>query len=134
MALAVLHRPGVHAVHVPWVRWARPRVAALPDLGLLWALVAEDTFKPAFLMPPPSTRLPELDAELRRVRATPSDQVRANTERLVPRSALVRELVDDPRRGLRRVADGLRMVYDAVIAPHWSRMSRLLDADIAHRA
>ncbi|GAA2600751.1 DUF5937 family protein [Dactylosporangium fulvum] len=133
-ALRVLRQPGVHAVHVPWVRWARPRVTALPDLALLRALVAHDRYTPAFLIPPPSTRLPDLDAELRRIRATPTALVHRNIERLMPRSTLIRTLHDDPRGGLRRVAEALRHLYDAIVAPHWPRISRVLEADITHRA
>lgn len=132
MALAALMRPGVHAVHLPWARWARPRIAGVEGLPLLRALVGRDGFKPGFLMPAPATRMPDLAEELRAVRATPVADARADTARLPSR--LARDFHADPRAGLRLVADALRECHDRVVAPHWDRMARLLDADIAARA
>jgi hypothetical protein len=134
MALNVLRQPGVHAVHLPWVRWARPRLSGLPDLDLLRALVADDRVKPAFLMPAPDARLPDLAEELRRVRATPSRQVRENLAGLARRDGPVAELAHAPRAGLRRVASALQACFDALIAPHWTRMVHVLEADIGYRA
>lgn len=132
MALAVLIRPGVHAVHLPWARWARPRLAGVEHLPLLQALVGRDGFKPGFLMPAPTTRMPDIDAELHTVRSTPPADVRDGTARLG--STPARRFHDDPGAGLPLVVDALRRCHDLVIAPHWDRMVRLLDADIAFRA
>jgi DNA-binding transcriptional ArsR family regulator len=132
MALAALIRPGVHAVHLPWVRWAGPRLSTVEHLPLLRALVGRDGFKPGFLMPAPTSRLPDMDEELRTVRSTSPADARDDTARLT--SALAREFHADPRAGLPLVAAALRQCYDLVVAPHWDRMVRLLDADIAARA
>lgn len=132
MALAALARPGVHAVHLPWARWARPRLATVDTLPLLQALVSRDGFKPGFLMPAPAARMPDLDDELRTVRSTRPADAREETARLTSRPA--RQFHDDPRAGLPLVVDALRRCYDLVIAPHWDRMVRVLDADIAFRA
>jgi DNA-binding transcriptional ArsR family regulator len=132
MALAVLARPGVHAVHLPWARWARPRLATVDNLPLLRALVSRDGFKPGFLMPAPAARMPDMTDELRRVRSTKVADARAETATLTSR--LARQFHEDPRAGLPLVVDALRRCYDLVIAPHWDRMVRLLDADIAFRA
>jgi hypothetical protein len=128
MALDVLRRPGVHAVHLPWARWARPRLTGVPDLDLLLPLVSHDVIKPGFLIPAPDARMPDLDGELRRIRATPTRLVRAEISRLAGAQPA------DPRAWLSRVAGALRRCHDAVIAPHWSRIARVLEADIAHRA
>jgi DNA-binding transcriptional ArsR family regulator len=132
MALAALVRPGVHAVHLPWARWARPRLATVDNLPLLQALISRDGFKPGFLMPAPAARMPDMDDELRTVRSTSPADARDDTARLSSR--LARQFHDDPRAGLPLVVDALRRCYDLVIAPHWDRMVRLLDADIAFRA
>lgn len=134
MALDVLRRPGVHAVHLPWARWARPRLAGLPGLDLLLALVSDDQIKPAFMMPPPDARMPDLDAELRRVRATPTVQVRESLELLTHRTGPMQSLYADPRRHLGPLTDSLRRCHELVVLPHWPRMVRLLEADIGHRA
>jgi DNA-binding transcriptional ArsR family regulator len=110
MALAALTRPGVHAVHLPWARWARPRLAGVPDLKLVLGLVSHDTQKPAYLLPPPDVRMPSIDTELRRVRASKGH-----------------ERID-------RVATALRACFEIAIEPHWDRMAHLLEADIAYRA
>jgi DNA-binding transcriptional ArsR family regulator len=132
MALAALIRPGVHAVHLPWARWARPRLQAVDNLDLLTALVGRENYKPGFLMPAPATRMPDLDTELRKVRATPPAYAAEATHPLPGR--LARRFHDDPRTGLPKVTDALRHTYELVVAPHWDRMTRLLDADIAYRA
>jgi DNA-binding transcriptional ArsR family regulator len=132
MALGVLARPGVHAVHLPWARWARPRLATVEHLPLLRALVGRDGFTPGFLVPAPTSRMPDLDAELRAVRSTSPADARAGTARLTSKPA--RRFRDDPRAGLPHVVDALRRCHDLVIAPYWERMVRLLDADIAFRA
>ncbi|GIH11744.1 transcriptional regulator [Rhizocola hellebori] len=110
MALAILTRPGVHAVHVPWLNWARPRLEGVDDLKLVLRLVSHDTIKPAYLIPPPDARMPTLEAELRRVLAS-----KAHPQ-------------------LDRIVAALRQCFRAAIEPHWERITRLLEADIAYRA
>jgi DNA-binding transcriptional ArsR family regulator len=132
MALAVLGRPGVHAVHLPWATWARPRLAGVPGLPLLNALTGHATLKPAFLIPPPDSRMPDLDTELKRVRATPAARARDHVFALT--GPLVRSFEADPRAALPAVAESLRLVHNRIVAPHWTRMVRVLEADIARRA
>ncbi|MCE6993674.1 helix-turn-helix domain-containing protein [Saccharothrix sp. S26] len=101
MAVDGLRTPGAHAVHLPWVRWARDRVADIPGLDTLLARL-EGPAKPADLMPVPDVRMPDLDTELRQV-APPE-------------------------------ADIIRRCHDLLIAPHWKRITTVLEADIATRA
>jgi DNA-binding transcriptional ArsR family regulator len=132
MALAVLGRPGVHAVHLPWAAWARPRLAGVPGLPLLAALTGHPTLKPAFLMPPPDSRMPDLDTELKRVRGTPAARARDQVAFLS--GPLIRAFEADPRAALATVAESLRLVHKRIVAPHWARTARVLEADIARRA
>jgi len=132
MALAVLGRPGVHAVHLPWARWARPRLAGVPGLPLLNALTGHPTLKPAFLLPPPDSRLPDLETELKRVRRTPAARAREHVASLT--GPAVRAFEADPRAALPAVAESLRLVHKRIVEPHWNRMVRVLEADIARRA
>lgn len=138
LAVDALGRPGAHAVHQPWLSWAKPRLRELPDLlpglGLLLGLLDHES-KPSYLMPIPDDRMPELDAELRRLRSTPSAQVQRDLDRR--RKTLpppLRALRAEPRAGLARLVATIRAVHDTLIAPHWPRMVRLLEADIAVRA
>ena len=138
-ALGTLADPGRQALHLPWVRWAQRRIADLaPDLTLLHTLMSSPTRRlPAFIMPPPSTRLPTADTELDEVRRTPAREVRISLDRLFPRrraDSFVDDLYANPRRQLPRVVGQLRAAHDALIAPHWSRIAATLDADVLHRS
>ncbi|MEV0272138.1 DUF5937 family protein [Hamadaea sp. NPDC050747] len=133
-ALAALQRPGVHAVHLPWTRWARPRLPAGPGVDLLLDLVANDRFKPGFLLPAPDVRLPALSDELRRIKAVSASRVREELRTLHVDTPRTRRLAERPREGVRLAADALEACYEALIAPHWTRMRRVLEADIAYRA
>lgn len=134
MALAALQRPGIHAVHLPWARWAKARLPQVPGLRLLLDLAGNDLAKPSFLLPPPDDRLPPLSHELRRIIATSPTRVREELATLRVDTRSTRGLADDPRRGLRDAADALAACYRDLIAPHWTRMQRLLEADIVYRA
>src|SRR4051812_14532066 len=73
--VATLRDPAGAALHLPWVRAARERVRDL-DLRMLDALVPHGPYKPDFISPPPDSPLPDVFAEIERVRATPPRQVR----------------------------------------------------------
>jgi Helix-turn-helix domain/Family of unknown function (DUF5937) len=133
-ALAALHRPGVHAVHLPWARWARPRLPDHPGVRLLLDLVAGHRPKPSFLLPAPDTRLPALSDEVRRIKAVTDSRVREELRTMKLDTPRTRRLGEHPREGLRTAADALVACYEALIAPHWTRMQRVLEADIAYRA
>ncbi|MEJ2856284.1 MULTISPECIES: ArsR/SmtB family transcription factor [unclassified Saccharothrix] len=75
MAVDGLRVPGAHAVHLPWVSWARERAAAIPDLDVVLDLMA-GRVKPAVLMPVPDVRMPDLEAELTGVPARVAEVVR----------------------------------------------------------
>src|ERR1700730_1609547 len=127
------------AVNAPWVRWARSelgwRALRLPRL---WPLIVNGlpTF-PEFLVPAPESRMPELGAELARLRAAPAEAVRASLHRVWeghpwPESA--RELAARPRESLAEIAAEIDECYHRLIAPHWERIRPVLEADIAYRA
>ncbi|WP_191837334.1 ArsR/SmtB family transcription factor [Catellatospora chokoriensis] len=135
MALDALLRPGVHAVHLPWVEQVRWVLQDVPHLRLLADLLHDDMVKPSFLLPPPDSRLPELEHELRRIASTPSSRVRAEIAGLHrARLGPLRQLAADPRTGLRAVVEALRACHTELVAPYWTRVRRVLEADITHRA
>ena len=134
MAVGVLREPGAHAVHLPWVRWARPQLDQIPETALVGTFFNRHR-KPGFLLPVPDIRMPSLEDELRRIRATPPDQVRTFFNRNSPSMGKFhRALYDDPPEGLARLSDALQSLYDLLIAPYWPRLLGVLEADIAHRA
>ncbi|GIH20474.1 ArsR family transcriptional regulator [Rugosimonospora africana] len=137
-AARLLLASGTHAVHLSWIRWARAELARDPiDLGLIAAMFARPHVRPHFLTPAPDTRMPDFDDELDELRRTRAADVRASMTRTFGRPgdlpAPLRPLYDDPDRELPRLADDLRSLWTRLIAPHWPRIARVLDADIAHR-
>jgi helix-turn-helix protein/uncharacterized protein DUF5937 len=137
MAWSALRAPGESAIHVQWTSWARNRLGDIPDVKLLDALTAYRA-KPSSLMPPPDARMPDMAGELRRIRAASPRLIRADIDFLtrhdVRPSRVLRDIHADPDAYLPRIVAALSAAYDALIEPHWARMVRVLDADIAHRA
>jgi DNA-binding transcriptional ArsR family regulator len=138
-SVATLRDPAGASLHLPWVRAARDRVAAAPalDLRMLEALVPPYGYAPDFINPPPDSPLPDVEAEIERVRAMPARQVRreiglAYEDRLLPE--VLRPLVEEPRRGLSELADLVSAYWARAIAPFWPEILAVLEDDIAHRA
>ncbi|NUP50778.1 MAG: winged helix-turn-helix transcriptional regulator [Catenulispora sp.] len=133
-AVDVLQVPGKHAVHLPWVRWARPLVARVPGIELLAGFVGRDV-RPGVLVPVPDVHMPTLEDELDAIRCADPERVRKYFDNNEPPSdRFQREFYDDPAAGLARLADVLRRVFDVLVAPHWPRILGVLEADIAYRA
>src|SRR6266516_2698594 len=127
------------AVNAPWVRWARRELGERPlRLPRLWPLIVNGLpIYPEFLVPAPEVRMPELGAELARLRATSAVAVRASLHRVWerhpwPESA--RELAARPRESLAEIAAEIGECHDRLIAPHWERIRPVLEADISYRA
>jgi biotin operon repressor len=134
-SLRVLDDPTGHTMHLPWYRDVARRAPQL-ELGLLRALVPGNGYSPDFISPPPDSPLPDLEAELARVAATPPDRVRAEIAELFGSNPppVVAELLADPGAGLQTVVAQLRRWFDVALAAHWPRIRALLQADISHRA
>src|SRR4051794_39998142 len=115
-SVAALRDPARYSLHLPWVRAARVRTQGL-DLAPLEALVGlPNPYTPDFISPPPDSPLPEVAAEIERVARTPAAQVRQELEWRFGRGgppAALRPLLDDPRRGLRALADLLAAYWEA---------------------
>jgi Family of unknown function (DUF5937)/Bacterial regulatory protein, arsR family len=106
------------------------------DLAPLADLVPVPTrVLPGFLAPTPVGPLPDLHAELARLRAVPADVVRADLDGWSgPPAATVAALRDDPAAGLDRLAAVVAAYWDLALAPYWPRLRGLLEGDVAHRA
>jgi DNA-binding transcriptional ArsR family regulator len=131
-----LRDPDRYVVHRPWARWARRRTAHL-DLGLLdVATPVRRPFYPVFIGPPPRAPHAQVHAELERVLRTPPGQVAAEVARAYPQGvpAAGRLLVEDPARGLELLVGQMRALWDAALAPWWTRIAAVLESEIAGRA
>ena len=138
-AILLLARPSPPAVNLPWLRWARAQLARRPlRMPRAWPLIVNGlSTYPEFLVPAPSVRAPELDAELARLCATPAEPVRASLRRVFedhpwPDSAT--ELFERPAESLAEIAAELADCHDRLVRPHWERIRPVLEADIAYRA
>ena len=135
-SLDVLRDPARHAMHEPWVRSARERLAGL-DLSLLEAVAPSSGYRPDFIHPPPDRPRAGFASELARVGATPAAQVArdlrwAYEDRPLPPAARI--LVDAPRRGLERLTELMAAYWRRAIEPVWPVIRTALEADIAYRA
>jgi DNA-binding transcriptional ArsR family regulator len=132
-SVAALRDPASASLHLPWVRAARERLGDF-DLSLLWALVPHVGYTPDFIAPPPASPLPDVWAEIERVRATPLRQVRWELGQAYP-DGLPDVLQFLPsRRGLSTLADHIAEYWTRAMAPVWEQVLAVLEDDIAARA
>ncbi|MFJ7126219.1 DUF5937 family protein [Streptomyces sp. NPDC098101] len=136
-----LLRSGVaDPLHRRWLDQVRPRVTAAGlDRGWLSDLIpAAAGYVPDFLNPTPPGPAPTLAEELAAVAATTPERVRRDLEHLRRHegrlTGRLRTLHADPRRGLERLAEEIEAYWELALAPYWSRVRALLDADVRHRA
>ncbi len=135
-SLQALRDPSRAALHLPWLRSISGRLDGL-DLRPVIALVPSQGYTPDFLTPPPEGPLGDIDAELARVRATPTKTIvdEMTVFRRANRAARIADpWLEHPRRHLKKTADTLEAFWQRALAPRWPRIRALLDADLAHRA
>ena len=119
-SLRVLDDPTGHTMHLPWYRDVAEHATRF-DLGLLRALVPANGYAPDFISPPPDSPLPDLDADLARVAATPPDRVHAEIAELCGSDPppVLAGLLADPAAGLQTVVAQLRRWFDIALNDHW---------------
>jgi len=135
-SLRVLQTPAPDAVHFPWVEDVRTKFEHLPEARLLRAIVPPGHYIPDFLTPPPSTALPQLDAELDKVVATPAAVLRRDLKHAYPNGLpeVLVAVARNPSGGLRSIAEALNAYWDCAIAGTWPALRDLLQSDIVHRS
>ncbi|TDB86994.1 ArsR family transcriptional regulator [Actinomadura sp. KC216] len=134
-SLRVLADPSGHALHLPWVHAVRPRLRGL-GIEPLREVVPPAGYYPDFLTPPPVGPLPDLDAELDIVRATPPEAVAAEllfTEGGAPPSRTRLLMAADPERTLQTLVDLLERYWAVAVEPFWPRIRDLLEGDVLRR-
>jgi DNA-binding transcriptional ArsR family regulator len=135
-ATYVVRRPDLFPVHRRWTAWARPRVEDL-DLSLLYAVSPFGaSYWPNFDAPPPTKPHPDIGEEIERVAASPHREVVRDIELTYPAGPPpdAQPFIDDPATALQGLANQMRVFWDAVIGPHWKRVTAILEAEIALRA
>ncbi len=129
-SLWALRWPERYVLHLPWVKRTRDLLAHLDpaDVTVLNGLVGtHHGWLPDFLAPRPVTPLPDIATELDQVRRTApakaASDIRAVNEGKLPR-------LGNPAS----IASVLERYWQLAIAPHWTRMQALLEADMLYRA
>ncbi|GAA2781885.1 DUF5937 family protein [Kitasatospora paracochleata] len=130
-SLRTLHADGVRPLHRRWVARTRPR---LSGVGLLTELVPPHGYAPDFLTPPPAAPAPTLDAELAALARTDHTRLRADLDRLPHLGPAARRLYEDPADGLPRLIEEIRTYWGIALAPHWTRLRAVLEADVLHQS
>ncbi|MFD5226453.1 DUF5937 family protein [Microbacterium sp. NPDC058342] len=136
-AVRALLRPAQHPLHWGWLREAHDR---MPDgaFGLLADLVGADGYLPDFLTTAPRWDLTP-EAELAALRDAEVLGMRVDLSKMVLRStgarqASLRRMQAHPERARELIAEAWERVWDAVLAPIWPQLERILRADIAVRS
>ncbi|GLY77895.1 ArsR family transcriptional regulator [Actinoallomurus iriomotensis] len=134
MSLRTPLLPTYFVLQMPWWRRVEKDVAHL-DMRPLASLVGVRRWVPDFLTPRPEVPVPDFEDELEIVRRTPPEKVaadirRAHAGRPVP--SILR--LDEPARLRDRLADLLREYWETALAPYWTRMRGVLEADMLYRA
>lgn len=137
----VLNRPGLYPVHGPWFDQVRPRLAAAGLLtGSLSQLFHAQTYVPDFLTPAPATSSPTLQDGLAAIQATPDDHLLADLDlyaEKVPNGAIppfAERLRTHREQALCELSKDIEHYFEIALAPYWSRIRTLLEADVYHRA
>lgn len=113
-----------------WRRRARGLLT--PEARLALSLIPGVGFSPSFLAPPDTGAPGKL---LEGVRSTPREEIRSEMARLAesqPLPAWAGSLADDAEL-FARVNDGIRDLYDVLLAPYWNRVTDVFRADRAIR-
>ncbi|WP_295014807.1 DUF5937 family protein [uncultured Microbacterium sp.] len=136
-AVRVLLRPAQYPLAWGWLRQARERLPREP-FAVLAQVVGADGYLPDFLTTTARWDLTP-DEELAALRAAPLAGVRLDLGKRVARSTGreregLRAMQDHPIRARALVADAWEAVWDAVLAPVWPELERILRADIAVRS
>jgi len=134
-SLRALRDPAARQMYQSWRSAVYRRLGGV-DMELLTALAPVGRLMYDFLFPPILTQMPELDAELDTVGATPPEAVRYELEminrgRPLPRP--LQPLYDDPGSYLPYVIDQLREYWRVAGEPVRSQIRSIVTADVFHR-
>jgi DNA-binding transcriptional ArsR family regulator len=134
-SLCVLHDDKPPLEHAEWIVRTRRALRGV-QLGPVADPFAGRRVIPDFVAPIPDEPSPDLDAELERMRATDRDVIRADIADCYgddvppPWDAFLGR----PREMLDRLADGLHVYWETVLADDWPRLRSVLEGDVLGRA
>ena len=136
-AVRTVLRPQSAPLHWGWFRNLQSKPVGEP-FRLMSVICGVDGYLPDFLTATPSGDMtPEEEAE--RLRQVPAERLRLDLQKMVLRSTgarqqEIRDLIAAPDRARTMIVGAWQEVWDALLAPVWPQMLRLLRADVAVRA
>ena len=136
-AMRVLQRPEEHPLQWGWLRSVRSRMPR-PAFELLATVIGPEGYFPDFFTSTPTWDMQPAD-EFTRLRQVSPELMRVDLAKMVQRSTgtrqrAIRQMLDDPLRARALLADAFEEMWEAVLAPVWVQLERILRADIAVRA
>jgi DNA-binding transcriptional ArsR family regulator len=132
----VLQNADRAAIHIPWLREAKPFLETL-DLSPLAALVkSKHNYVPDFLTPPPNTAFPSFEEEIATLLSSSNEIVRKEVRKTwqdeVP--DIAQPYLDNPRKALESLAELLQVYWHETLEHHWPRLRLILENDVSSRA
>ena len=126
--------PTASSLHEPWAVAARSRLDGI-DVDTLLALWTPCSAVPDFLTPPPVSSRPQFDEELRRVRATPPEQIRRDLQVTYEDSLPpgLESLYRRPGSGIDKLVRLVGAYWERALADHWPRLRLVLEGDVVYR-
>jgi hypothetical protein len=136
-AIRVLQRPDDQPMQWGWLRDVRDRVPREP-FELMAVIIGADGYFPDFLTATPSWDM-DPDAEAARLRTVPPELFRADLTKMLAQSTgrrqeAIARMIEHPIRARGMIADAWIELWEALLAPVWPQLERILRADIAVRA
>jgi hypothetical protein len=133
-SLRAVADPAASSLHEPWAVAARSRLDGI-DVDTLLSLWTPCAAVPDFLTPPPLSSRPQFDEELRRVRATPPEQIRQDLSVTYGDTlpAGLQSLYRRPGSGIDRLVRLLGAYWERALADHWPRLRLVLEGDVVYR-
>ena len=119
-------------LHEPWAVAALSRLDGI-DVETLLALWTPCAACPT--TPPPLSSRPQFDEELRRVRATPPEQIRRDLQ-VTYRDSLppgLESLYRRPGSGIDKLVRLVGAYWERALADHWPRLRLVLEGDVVYR-
>ncbi len=136
LSLRLLGRPHVTQLHARWLDLTRGRLSGV-DLPLLLAVAPPGKWIPPCLVPVTDTVKVSIEDQLTDLTHLSPAELMADLAQPWgdrPRPARLTELLEAGVRGPGILAEALWEYWTAAIAPHWSRICAVLEADVAFRA
>jgi hypothetical protein len=136
-AVRVLQRPDDQPLQWGWLREVRDRVPR-EAFELMAVIIGADGYFPDFLTTTPSWDM-DPAAEAARLRAVRPELLRADLTKMLARSTgrrheAIMRMHEHPTRARGMIADAWTELWDALLAPVWPQLDRILRADVAVRA